>query len=65
MGLEQYKGDMEMCCRCSACKWIPMQQVAGYEYANVCPSISKYNFHSYSGGGRMNIGATMLKEGMN
>jgi len=51
MGLEQYKGDMEMCCRCSACKFIPMQRVSGLQYANVCPSISKYNFHSYSGGG--------------
>jgi len=65
MELEQYKGDMEMCCRCSACKFIPMQRVNGLQYANVCPSISKYNFHSYSGGGRLNIGATMLKEGFN
>jgi len=65
MGLEQYKGDMEMCCRCSACKFIPMQRVSGLQYANVCPSISKYNFHSYSGGGRLNIGAAMLKEGFN
>jgi Fe-S oxidoreductase len=63
MGLEQYKGDMDMCCRCSACKWIPMQRVSGYQYANVCPSISKFNFHSYSGGGRLNIGAAMLKGG--
>lgn len=61
MGLEQYQGDMNMCCRCSACKWIPLQQVSGYEFANVCPSISRYNFHSYSGGGRMNIGAAMLR----
>ena len=29
MGLEQYQGDMEMCCRCSACKFIPMQKVKG------------------------------------
>jgi len=63
MGLEQYKGDMDMCCRCSACKWIPMQKVSGYQYANVCPSISRFNFHSYSGGGRLNIGAAMLKNG--
>jgi Fe-S oxidoreductase len=63
MGLEQYKSDMDMCCRCSACKWIPMQKVSGYQYANVCPSISKFNFHSYSGGGRLNIGAAMLKNG--
>ena len=65
MSLERYQGDMEMCCRCSCCKFIPMQQVKGWEYANVCPSISKYNFHSYSGGGRLNIGAEMLKKGFN
>jgi Fe-S oxidoreductase len=65
MGLEQYKSDMEMCCRCSACKFIPMQRVNGLQYVNVCPSISKYNFHSYSGGGRLNIGAAMLKKGFN
>jgi Fe-S oxidoreductase len=63
MGLEQYKGDMDMCCRCSACKFIPLQKVAGYHYANVCPSISKFDFHSYSGGGRLNIGAAMLRDG--
>lgn len=61
MGLEQYQGDMNMCCRCSACKWVPMQQVQGHQFANVCPSISRYNFHSYSGGGRMNIGSAMLR----
>jgi Fe-S oxidoreductase len=63
MALEDYRGDMEMCCRCSACKFIPMQMVKGFQYANVCPSIAKYNFHAYSGGGRLNIGAAMLKEG--
>jgi Fe-S oxidoreductase len=63
MGLEQYKGDMDMCCRCSACKFIPLQKVAGYHYANACPSISKFDFHSYSGGGRLNIGAAMLRDG--
>jgi Fe-S oxidoreductase len=65
MGLEQYKGDMEMCCRCSACKWVPMQKVTGIRFANVCPSISRYDFHSYSGGGRMNIGSAALKNGAN
>ena len=65
MSLEQYQGDMNMCCRCSACKWIPMQRISGHDYANVCPSISRFNFHSYSGGGRMNIGAAALKNGFN
>jgi Fe-S oxidoreductase len=65
MGLEQYKGDMEMCCRCSACKFVPMQRVGGRDFANVCPSISRYDFHSYSGGGRVNIGSAALKNGAN
>jgi Fe-S oxidoreductase len=65
MGLEQFKGDMEMCCRCSACKFIPLQKVTGFQYVNVCPSISRFDFHSYSGGGRLNIGAAMLKDGFN
>jgi Fe-S oxidoreductase len=63
MGLDQFKGDMDMCCRCSTCKFIPLQNVAGFDYANVCPSISKFNFHSYSAGGRLNIGAAMLRDG--
>ena len=63
MPLEQYQGDMEMCHRCSCCKFIPLQMVDGYEYAYACPSVSRYNFHSYSGGGRLNIGASMLKNG--
>jgi len=35
MGLEQYKGDMAMCCRCSGCKFIPMQKGSGLLYAKV------------------------------
>jgi len=65
MALEDYQGDMEMCCRCSACKFIPMQKVKGLQYTNVCPSIAKYNYHAYSGGGRLNIAAAMLKNGFN
>ncbi len=65
MGLEQYKGDMEMCCRCSACKFIPMQKVQGSAFSYACPSIARYNLHAYSAGGRLNIGAAMLKNGMN
>ncbi|MEW6668550.1 MAG: (Fe-S)-binding protein [Thermodesulfobacteriota bacterium] len=65
MGLEQYEGDMAMCCRCSCCKFIPMQMVDGFQYAEQCPSISRYGLHSYSGGGRLNIAAAMLKNGFN
>lgn len=63
MGLEQYQGDVGMCCRCSACKFIPMQKVKGSEFSYACPSISRYNFHAYSGGGRVNIINQGLKNG--
>lgn len=65
MGLEQYQGDVNMCCRCSACKFIPLQKVRSYDYSYVCPSIARYEFHSYSGGGRADIIAAGLKDGFN
>jgi Fe-S oxidoreductase len=65
MGLEQYQGDVNMCCRCSACKFVPMQRVKGSDYSYACPSIARYNFHAYSGGGRVNIAAAALKNGFN
>jgi Fe-S oxidoreductase len=65
MALKDYEGDVGMCCRCSTCKFIPLQKIKGLEYSYVCPSISRYNFHAYSGGGRMNIIAASLKNGMN
>jgi len=40
-----------------------MHKVMGPDYSYVCPSISKYNFHAYSGGGRLNIIAASLDQG--
>jgi Fe-S oxidoreductase len=53
MGLEACRSDMDMCHRCSACKFIPLEKVRGWRYAYACPSIARYNFHAYSGGGRI------------
>ena len=63
MTLEEYAGDMNMCCRCSACKFIPLQRIKGFKYANVCPSISRYKYHFFSAGGRLNLGAAGLQKG--
>jgi len=63
MAIEDYRGDVEMCCRCSACKHIPLQQVKGIEHSYACPSIAKYNFHAYSGSGRLLIAKEMLTSG--
>jgi Fe-S oxidoreductase len=62
MSLADYQRDMETCCRCSACKFIPFEKVEGFHNVNVCPSIARYNFHAYSGGGRLGIGVAMLEK---
>jgi Fe-S oxidoreductase len=62
MGLEEYRTDMETCRRCSPCKFIPLEKVTGYERTYVCPSIARYDFHSYSGGGRMVMGTALLEK---
>jgi Fe-S oxidoreductase len=60
MPLEDYRADMESCCRCSACKFIPLEMITGQEHSFACPSIQRYNFHSYSGGGRMGFGLGLI-----
>jgi Fe-S oxidoreductase len=60
MALEDYRNDMEMCCRCSICKFVPMERVKGTQHSYVCPSIARYEYHTYSGGGRMGIGSAIL-----
>ena len=61
MALEDYRNEMETCRRCSACKFIPLEKVEGFEHVNVCPSIARYNFHTYSAGGRMVFGVALLE----
>ena len=60
MNLELYQRDMEGCSRCASCKWIPFNQIKGERFAKNCPAISKYNFHAYSGSGKMMMGLSML-----
>ena len=61
MPLKDHRADMESCCRCSACKFIPLEKITGHEHSNACPSISRFNFHSYSGGGRMGFGLGLIR----
>jgi Fe-S oxidoreductase len=59
--LEDFKRDMERCARCSMCKFVPLGQIRSQEYAEVCPSIARYNFHTYSGGGKLISALALLK----
>jgi Fe-S oxidoreductase len=60
MSLQEVKRDMEGCSRCSNCKWVPHLQIKSWRYAKVCPSVDRYNFHCYSGGGKMIMANSML-----
>jgi len=62
MALVDYKSDMEMCCRCSICKFVPLEKLKDIRHSWVCPSIARYNYHAYSGGGRMGFGVALLEK---
>ena len=62
MALEDYRSDMEMCCRCSICKFVPLEKLKEIQHSWVCPSIARYNFHTYAGGGRVGMGIAMLEK---
>ncbi len=62
MALEDLRNEMETCRRCSACKFIPLEKVDNYEHVNVCPSIARYDFHTYSAGGRMVFAVAKLED---
>jgi Fe-S oxidoreductase len=38
-----------------------LENVQGQKYTNGCPSIARYNYHAYSGGGRMGIGMALVE----
>lgn len=60
MALKDLQRHMEYCCRCNLCKWIPMLEVRSVRFAYGCPSIARYNFHAYSGGGRGVVAFSLL-----
>ncbi len=62
MSLEELRRDMEGCSRCSNCKWTPHLQIKSWRFAKVCPSVDRFNFHAYSGGGKMNMAISILEE---
>lgn len=61
MTLEKLRDELEMCCRCSACKFIPLEKVEDPHYSYICPSITRYGFHAYSGAGRLAIISAILE----
>lgn len=58
--LEDYQKMASKCLRCSFCKFIPQVTIKSQEFSTICPSIDRYNFHSYSGGGRLTLALALL-----
>ena len=58
MALMDYKKDQFYCNRCSNCKFNPSYriQAGSPDTINICPAMTKYNFHAYSGSGKLEIG---------
>ena len=61
MSLEEYKHDMLRCTRCSYCKWIPWEDFRNTDFTSGCPSVARYNWHTYSAGGKFNIALSLLE----
>src|SRR5271157_1564107 len=51
--LKDYQKMAGRCLRCSFCKFIPQVAIKSQEFSTICPSIDLFNYHSYSGGGRL------------
>ncbi len=53
--LEDYKYEMMECFRCSHCKFVPWPVLRSKRFSQICPSISRFNFHAYSGSGKVEM----------
>ncbi len=60
MSLKDFRPMMERCSNCSYCKWIPFDMLKSQRFGENCPSISYYNFNTYSARGRFQLGQTLL-----
>jgi Fe-S oxidoreductase len=61
MALEDFAAEMDRCSQCSYCKWIPFDHVKSWRFAKNCPSVSYYNFNSYSARGRYAVARSLIK----
>lgn len=61
MTLGELEDMMDSCVRCSKCKFIPQLVIQSKRFSSICPSIDYFNFHAYSGGGRMIIASAYHK----
>ncbi len=61
MPLEDCESTLELCFRCSRCKWICDWDIKSAEFAYICPSLKKFLFDAYSAQGRIDIARAILR----
>ncbi|MFC1900671.1 (Fe-S)-binding protein [Chloroflexota bacterium] len=59
--LNDYMYTMESCNHCGQCRYILGPKMRGWEYAEVCPIYTKFQFDAYSGQGLINIAQELLE----
>ena len=63
MALAEYRKDMLRCTRCSCCKFIPLLSITkSKRFSYACPAVSRYNFHSYSGSGKVICALSLIED---
>jgi Fe-S oxidoreductase len=62
MALIDRLAEAERCGQCSYCKWIPLDQIKSWRFANGCPSIAYNNFNSYSARGRYSVLHSLMNQ---
>lgn len=60
--LEKHIDDMWKCAHCSLCKYPPLANVRSSRFAQVCCSIDYGLFHAWCGGGKLNMGLSILED---
>lgn len=58
--LEQLRGEMKKCVRCSLCKIVPMPTIQQTKFISACPPLDHYHFHAYAGGGIQVMALSLL-----
>ena len=59
--LEKHVDDMWKCAHCSLCKYPPLANVRSARFSQVCCSMDYGMFHAWSGGGKLNMGLSLLE----
>lgn len=60
--LERHIDDMWKCAHCSLCKYPPLANVRSARFSQVCCSMDYGLFHAWCGGGKLNMGLSILEE---